>query len=299
MTQSTHDTLVYRLAGILTKLNQGQRLSPQELAQEYGVNLRTIQRDLNVRFAYLPLQKSNGYYSLEAAYLGKLNTKDVQRFAGLAGVSKLFPSLGDVFFRDLFSGDLQSAILVKGHNYENLDDKQPEFHRLEEAINQRRHITVEYLKGSTLKVYPRLAPFKLVNQKGIWYLVAMDESKLKSFAFTKINNFRLLASSFEPDPDIEQRLADEDGIWFSDEPINVTLHVDRQVASYFKRRTLVANQTIEEESLDGSIIISAKVGHPNQIMPIVRYWIPHVRILSPVTLQAELREMLANYIGTR
>ena len=51
MTSSNHDTLVYRLAQILVKLNQGEKLDPQALADEFGVNLRTIQRDLNARFA--------------------------------------------------------------------------------------------------------------------------------------------------------------------------------------------------------------------------------------------------------
>jgi predicted DNA-binding transcriptional regulator YafY len=46
-----HDTLVFRLAQILVKLNQGEKLDPQGLADEFGVNLRTIQRDLNERFA--------------------------------------------------------------------------------------------------------------------------------------------------------------------------------------------------------------------------------------------------------
>ena len=50
-----HDTLVYRLSQVLTKLNQGESLDPQTLADEFGVTLRTIQRDLNVRFACLPL----------------------------------------------------------------------------------------------------------------------------------------------------------------------------------------------------------------------------------------------------
>ncbi|MBV5345693.1 MAG: HTH domain-containing protein, partial [Rhodoferax sp.] len=53
-----HDTLVYRLSQVLQKLNQGESLDPQQLADEFGVNLRTIQRDLNVRFAGLPLVKT-------------------------------------------------------------------------------------------------------------------------------------------------------------------------------------------------------------------------------------------------
>ena len=53
MSTANHDTLVYRLAQILVKLNQGEKLDPQGLADEFGVNLRTVQRDLNERFSLL------------------------------------------------------------------------------------------------------------------------------------------------------------------------------------------------------------------------------------------------------
>ena len=86
MTDSHHETLVYRLSQILVKLNQGLKLDPKALADEFKVNLRTIQRDLNERFAYLPLEKVDGHYRLDPTFLGKLSTKDIERFASLAGV---------------------------------------------------------------------------------------------------------------------------------------------------------------------------------------------------------------------
>lgn len=82
----SHDTLVYRLSQVLQKLNQGESLDPQQLADEFGVNLRTIQRDLNVRFVSLPLIKTAGRYRMEAAHLGKLTLKDIEKFAHLSGV---------------------------------------------------------------------------------------------------------------------------------------------------------------------------------------------------------------------
>lgn len=51
-----HDTLVARLAQILIRLNQGEALDPKALAEEFQVHPRTIQRDLNERFAYLLLK---------------------------------------------------------------------------------------------------------------------------------------------------------------------------------------------------------------------------------------------------
>ena len=296
MASDNHDTLVYRLAQMLVKLNQGEKLDPRSLADEFGVNLRTIQRDLNVRFAYLPLQKTNGLYHLELTFLGKLTTRDVERFASLAGVRGLFPSLSDDFLRDIFDARMQSALLVKGHNYEDLAGKETLFRQLEQAIVARRHVAIEYRKDDTSKNYMSLAPFKLMNHKGIWYLAARDGEKLKTFAFTRIDALRVLDSNFAPDANIDKVLVEEEGIWFGEEKKEIVLKIAKEVAGYFKRRRLIANQVIEKELEDGGLIVSAKVGHPNQVLPIVRYWIPHIRIISPEGLQTEMERDLNRYL---
>ena len=296
MTTENHDTLVYRLAQILIMLNQGEKLDPRSLADEFGVNLRTIQRDLNVRFAYLPLQKIDGRYQLDPIFLGKLSTRDIERFAGLAGVRGLFPSLSDDFLRDIFDTSIQSALLVKGHHYENLSGKEETFRQLEQAIIARRHVTFDYSKEVGSKPYVAIAPFKLMNHKGIWYLAARDGDKLKTFAFTKIKGLRLLDSQFAPDPSVDKTLAEEDGIWLGEEKQEIVLKIAHDVASYFKRRRLIANQVIEKELEDGGLIVSAKVGHVNQVLPIVRYWIPHIRIISPEGLQKEMEQEMRDYI---
>ena len=296
MAYKMHDTLVYRLAQMLIKLNQGEKLDPQALADEFGVNLRTIQRDLGERFAYLPLEKIEGRYCLDPAFLGKLTTKDIQRFAGLAGVRGLFPSLSDEFLRDIFDTRVQAALLVKGHHYENLAGKGPMFNALEKAIIARRCVAFDYAKSSGLKSYASVSPYKLINNKGVWYLAALDGDKLKAFSFTKIERVKTLESTFSWDARIDTQLAEEDGIWLSEEKQEIVLKVGREVASYFKRRQLIANQVIEKELADGGLIVSAKVGHANQILPIVRYWIPHVRIISPESLQAEIETGLAEYL---
>lgn len=294
---TTHDTLVYRLAQMLVKLNQGERLDPQALADEFGVNLRTIQRDLNVRFAYLPLQKKDGRYQLDPAFLGKLSTKDISRFAGLAGVSGLFPSLTDEFLRDIFDTRVQSAWLVKGHNYEKLDGKEPLFRELEKAIIARKSISFDYRRTEgEKKPYADVSPYKLINNKGIWYLAALDAAKLKAFSFTKICHLRVLDATFEWDARIDEEVCSEEGIWLSEQKQEIVMKISSEAAGYFKRRRLIANQVIEKELEDGGLIISAKIGHPNQVLPIVRYWLPNIRIISPESLQEEMERGLADYL---
>lgn len=291
-----HDTLVFRLAQILVKLNQGEKLDPQGLADEFGVNLRTIQRDLNERFAYLPLQKTDGRYHLDVIFLGKLNIKDIERFAGLAGVRGLFPSLNDDFLRDIFDTRIQGALLVKGHHYEDLLGKEQLFRDLEKSIIGRHQIDFYYQMAKGPKKYREVSPYKLVNQKGIWYLAALDGEKLKTFSFSKVSRLEVLDGKFVWSKEIDNRLATEDGIWFSEVNQEVVLRINREVAGYFKRRKLIANQVIEKELEDGGLLVSAKVGHLNQILPIIRYWLPHIQVISPESLQQELEQGLTEYL---
>ena len=58
----THDKTAVRLTQILIKLNNGEKLDPSQLAEEFKVSLRTIQRDLLERFAFLPLIKESVYF---------------------------------------------------------------------------------------------------------------------------------------------------------------------------------------------------------------------------------------------
>lgn len=109
-------------------------------------------------------------------------------------------------------------------------------------------------------------------------------------------NLRTIQRDLKVDPDLESELITDDGIWLSGEKIEIVMKVSSVVAAYFKRRSLVANQVIEKELADGGLIISTRVGHVNQIAPIVRYWIPHVRIISPESAQAELEKDIAAYL---
>ena len=296
MATGQHDTIAYRLSQILIKLNQGDQLDPAELADEFGTHVRTIQRDLKVRLAYLPLLKTRGRYHLEPAYLGKLNFKDIERFANLAGIKGLFPSLSRDFLQEMLTDQLQPPWLVRGHNYEDLSEQQGVFKQLEDAVISSRLLNLELLKEGQSKSYYALQPYRLINNKGIWYLAAVHDGKLKTFSVSKIRSVQLRTDTFTRDPAIESSIKTEEGIWHSSQPQKVILLVAAKVADYFKRRQLIPHQKILAESTDGALTVETTVGHQNQILPIVRYWIPNVRIVSPVAWNDELINQLADYL---
>lgn len=292
-----HDTLVYRLSEVLTKLNQGESLDPQALADEFGVNLRTIQRDLNVRFAGLPLIKANGRYKMDEAHLGKLTIRDIERFAAFTGVSGLFPEMSGQFLKEVFATNANDAWQVRGHHYEDVREHRAMFVALEQAIVQKHTVQFRYCKtnGDT-RVRIAVEPYKLINQKGIWYLAAWDDGKLKSFAISRIEALLVDAETFVPRKQVDKELADSDGIWLGTARHRVLIQVSSQVATFFQRRNLVPNQVIEKETAGGGILVASTVVHIDEILPIIRYWIPHVRVLEPPHYQQILEQGLADYL---
>lgn len=297
MAQGQHDTIAYRLSQVLLKLNQGDHLDPAALAEEFGTHVRTIQRDLKVRLAFLPLLKTKGRYHLDPAYLGKLNFRDIERFAAKTGLKGLFPSLDRDFLKELLNEQVPAPWLVRGHHYEDLSAQQDVFDQLEAAVIHKRVLTLDMLKDGRIKTYKAVNPYRLINTKGIWYLAAVHDGKLKTFGVGKIRSVQTHVETFTPDANIDASVQAEEGIWHSSKPQQVLLSVSPAVADYFKRRQLIPHQKIVAESVDGTLTVETTVGHQNQILPIVRYWIPSVRIVSPAAWNDELINQLADYLN--
>ena len=77
----------------------------------------------------------------------------------------------------------------------------------------------------------------------------------------------------------------------------MVLSVAPPAADYFLRQKLIGGQKIVKQLEDGGLIVSGTIAHPNQILPIVRQWIPCIHIISPASLQADLNQQLYAYLG--
>lgn len=291
------DRLAFRLAEILRRLNEGQTLTSRELVDEFGVTERTVRRDLHERFAFLDLVKSGDRYSLPPARLGSLTLQDIQRFAGLAGLQGTVPRLTTEFLREMLATSAHSALLMRGPAAEDVRGKERELEQLKQAIEARRLVSFEYGKADGSRKLVEAAPYKLVLHQGVWYLQATDAGRAKSYALTRVTRLLVLDAGFTPEPAVTDYLNGEDSVWLNVEKAEVVLKVAPPAAPYFERRPLISGQKVDKTLEDGSLIVSGPIAHPNQILPVVRYWLPHVRIISPEGLQAELESQLRTYLG--
>jgi predicted DNA-binding transcriptional regulator YafY len=292
-------SLAYRLAYILIKLNQGETLQLKALSQELGVSIRTIQRDINERFAELPIERENGTYQMARHALGEINIHDIEKFAQLAGIKQLFPSL-DVSFVKRHIQALQDQVSVSAigvhatHQAGFSEQSRQVFFMLEKAISQQKIVSFDYTTREHLtKFYQTVHPYRLTHQDGFWYLSAVHNEALKSFALARIASLVVTKDQFTRVSRYEDQLRGDDSVWLG-EKFTVTLAVTGKAIQYFKQKQLVPQQAIITET-DETLTVTSQIRHEDQILPIVQYWIPYVRIIQPKQIQKSLIVQLTNY----
>ncbi len=293
---SIHERLADRLVSIITKLSEGEQLNTKELAAEFKVSTRTISRDFDRFSACLPLLKdevSKKYY-LDSKYLGKITQKDIVNLVQRSGINHLYPSLDVSYLRALLDRRTQQVYSIKAYPAEDVSQFKALFDGIAKAIQEYREISFLY-KSERRRVYP----YRLIHHHGNWYLAAVHKDKLRAYRLTRIERSTLQNESvyFKPDSTILSQLDDEKTIWFGQDKFEIILTAHVDVASYFQARSLLPEQQIIEILDDGSLLLSSQIKHVTQILPLVRYWIPHLRIVSPEGLQTEMENELKQYLN--
>jgi len=286
------DKIVIRLISIITRLNNGEEFTVKELAEEFDVSQKTIQTDLNKRLnQYLPITRKNAKYSLESYLLGRLKFDDIKNFAILSGIAKLYPGLDESFLADVLNEKIRDACDVRDANYEDISDKREEFDLIRLAITLRHQLHFTYNNKQRV-----VNPYKLLNNhNNIWYLVADENGTLKTFTFTKIENLEKSEVEFFTNNDFKVLMNSKQYNWISKEPINIVLQINPEVKEYFLRRELLPKQTILCDTTQ-QFIVKTTIAYKEELFRIVRYWIPHIKIIEPEYMHEELLSQLNNYI---
>lgn len=289
--------LAYRLADILVRLNRGDRLEVNSLAEEFKVSPRTVLRDFRERLVFLDWAEFGPkYYSLEKTALGRLYAEDIERFAHFASIQNLFPKI----HRDFFQKQLTKSVCVKGFNYENLDDKREEFDLIKQAIETHKKIVFTYIKNDLItKGNYTVEPYLLLNRQGIWYLMAQHGGKTKTFCFSQMERVNTLKEVFEFDHELFSQIKRIDSIHYGKQLPKVELEVNAEVAIYFRRRALLPNQEILEIKENGNLRVVSYDVSEHEILAITRYWIPNIRIIEPSKIQDRLLVELRSYLDCK
>lgn len=288
---SKGEKLAQRLSHILSRLHQGDRIDKHQLAHEHGVDVRTIERDLGERLFGIAERDAEGRWKLTHAARSTIPAKHLHGYARLSGTEHLFPD-GSLRYllEQLSTPEPRRATQVQAVSHEDLNEAGT-FTALQAAIENRHPCCFIYKKR------PRyVEPYRLIHKNGIWYLAAEESARLKTFSVALIDKLEVdEANHFSPNPAHTDYIEAKDDVWFTTETTDVLLRVAPEASHYFSRRQLLPHQQQRADN-DGSLLVTTQISHINQLLPVVRYWLPHVRIVRPVEWQEELIQGLKQVI---
>ncbi|MDH1337385.1 WYL domain-containing protein [Comamonas thiooxydans] len=290
---SKGEKLAQRLSQILARLHQGDAVDKHQLAQDFQVDVRTIERDLGERLCGIVERSANGQWQLTRTTRSTIPAKHLHGYARMSGTEHLFPDNSlRYLLEQLHTPEQQRTTHVQAIAHEDLRPRTQEFVQLQTAIEQKHPCSFSY-KGK----HRNVQPYKLIHKNGVWYLAAEEGAKLKNFSIGLIENLLVDQSSFFAPKRIHKEYIDaKDDIWFTEDTTEVLLRVAPEVAHYFIRRPLLPQQQ-QRQDRDGSLLVTTHINHIDQLLPVVRYWLPHVRIVQPADWHEELKVGLQEAIA--
>jgi len=294
-----YDKILTRLTIILSRLNDGEALSVTELAKEFKVSERTIQRDFNERLLSFPIYQDKKKWKMQDGFRIE-KSASVEEAVVLDIMEKLMEGAGRQFstkankLLSKIKNESLNPIYAK-LNMEDIGDKLKEIQELEIAISNKKQIKCNY-NFEDYKKELDLKPLKIANYEGFWYLIALDSRNdiLKKYYLKNIKNIQLSDETFKSTAKLDRLLDNSISIWFEQntEPYRVVLNISSEVAKYFKRKPISKTQTIEAMYDDGSMDVSVEITNDMEIIPFVKYWIPNIQVLEPARIAKQIEEDL-------
>lgn len=301
-----YDKKIYRLVKILNYLDSGRKVSTRDLAEEFNVTVRTIQRDIELLcIAGFPIVSDGGRHSFMSGFSLKKMMLTEEDASLLSLLYEIVENLGENFkksFQNLLRKTFQcresTPFYIKLPQGIKLTPDFPHLEKLEKAIEDSRKVKITYLTREQKTKEYILKPFKIIFYEGFWYLLSQkeEEKQLFKFRLERIKDVVLLSDYFEMPDNLRLLLDESVNIWFGwKRDKKMTLKVDKEVAHFFVQKRYFPCQKIKKNK-DGSLLIETRVSQYMEILPTILHWIPFVVVLEPAEQREEIKKLVRQYL---
>ena len=285
-----------RLLQMLGILSREQRLNKDELLNKFNIDVRTFQRDIKKikEECNLDITRSkDGFYylnhGLEAD--GSLSFNDIKLFAKNSGFGDIYPNLDDETITDALNIDFSKFYSINNQAGKNQKELSAIFDDLRKAIKEHLELNFYYDGKERL-----VKPYRLDFVDGIWYLLGDEKTKLKSFSLLKIKKYQILGG-FEPSRIFLRRIKENDLEWISQNIKIARILVLPKAREYFERKNIFKSFKILKDDNNG-ILLEVNFAFDDELLNVVKAWIPYIKIIEPQELNAKLKNSLLEYANS-
>jgi len=301
-----YDPILYRLITIITKLSNNERYNTKEFAAMFNVSEKTIQNDIYKRlYKSFPISKDelgrfrfDDGFSLDKSMLDNKEMILLSLSLNCFKQSENFNATTQSILQKLLYPNFFNPYYMKKEQFEKIDMNSTIVKDIERAIKSQN---ICIIKTNDNK--KEVEPYKIASFDGFWYLFVKDlnDEKIKTFMLSDIKSIKILNKKHKTNmKTIEDVLSHIHSAWFDDgNTFEVTIEVLPPITQYFLKRNFLQSQEILKQLDNGTLIIKFEVTHDEDIDNLIKSWLPHVKVLSPIRFKNkianELKEYLENY----
>lgn len=284
---------------IIKYLNEGKKITLENLAMEFDVSDRTIRRDFNVIEQVLGTdfikKENNLYFAVEKNLLS-----DILKGTNLATFLHILTFFKEGGIKLDLDKNIEKLLKENKKVYE-LKNKPFEYIKnskiiadLEYAIKHKHEIKIKYITQKNI-LNKKLKPYKITMLNENFYLLSMEEKG--DFVFSRINmieEVEVLSKTFYHDQEVLNfiKTIQTPMARFNAKNIEIELEANANVAKHFKNKKFFDSQIIKEEKCDGSLIVSYTVTCYEELEDFVIRWLPGVKINHPKRFKAYINKIL-------
>jgi predicted DNA-binding transcriptional regulator YafY len=305
----------YRVIEILKELNDGKLLCVENLIYRYDTSERTIRRDFELIreiFGDILLSPRRGCYQIVSKTLldDTLNSTELYMLKNILKLTQktnlsLSKDIDDDMKKAILKDESDSPYLFKGKPYEEIYAHKEKFKTLEHAVKFKKEIRFKYTNLDR-ETYFTLKPYKIVFLNENFYLASQFKTKRKinvtMSRIAMISDIKYTGNTFTYDKDLMEFISFMQSPWatyksnFKEHLKEVIFTIPKAQAKYFKLKKFLPSQKIIDEDDDGTITLSYTVTSENEVVGLIKQWIPYAKVKAPDSLVGMFKSIAKKYV---
>ena len=191
------------------------------------------------------------------------------------------------------------SYMIKQNPFEKLSLKRDLLFDIKNAIKNSRYTKIVY-ESDKKYIFDEAKILKIIFAEGNFYIAILTKEELNNgFKFLRLNfisDIKLYSNSFKKDIEAEYFIKNFQTLFssYKEKTYEVILKINPSVKRFFLQKKFLSSQKIIENK--EYLTLSFEITNDMEILPLVKKWLPNIKIISPKALKDKFNEELKSYL---
>jgi predicted DNA-binding transcriptional regulator YafY len=296
---------------LIKELLEGKKISVKIFSAYHDVSLRTTQRyieDITEVFEENLIKEGDSYFLISNDFLEKnilsFDKKELEVFVDLFSlidsnfISRFYEDSSNILSK--LQKKYSDTYMIKQNAFESIFSKKALISDIKNAIKRKNYVNINYFSNKQF-IFKEAKLLKIIYTDGNFYVATLTDDEINNgFKFLRlsfITEIKVLQNTFHRDLNAEEFLKKFQTIFsnYLKKPYEVVIEVDKSIKRFFKQKDFLSSQKIVEEK--ENLILSYQITNDMEILPLVKKWLPLIKIISPESTKEKFKKEIELYLN--